>query len=228
MAKTGYHRADRVADQIRMEVADILMRKIKDPRVQSVTVTDVKLTSDLRIPSLAAYGLTAAHVPGVIEKAAQASSMKANPIVLTNEELAAVVTAATSVAAALDALAAFSPGVAGLTVAHDLALAGHGVRHLRDLEARDRTEFGAEERAHEAGLASACLSEQELMVSGDDAVENISGMRLEDVLLFFGDLEQMFFAEFLGVMDRNPFAMEFEDVGWRRRAFEEGGIEDAM
>src|SRR5262250_156332 len=49
VAKTGYHRAERVADQIRMEVADILMRKIKDPRVQSVTVTDVKLTSDLRI-----------------------------------------------------------------------------------------------------------------------------------------------------------------------------------
>lgn len=49
MAKTGYSRADRVADQIRMEVADILMRKIKDPRVRSVTVTDVELTSDLRI-----------------------------------------------------------------------------------------------------------------------------------------------------------------------------------
>ena len=49
VAKTGYHRADRVADQIRMEVADILMRRIKDPRVQSVTVTDVKLTNDLRI-----------------------------------------------------------------------------------------------------------------------------------------------------------------------------------
>jgi ribosome-binding factor A len=49
VAKTGYHRADRVADQIRMEVADILMRKIKDPRVQAVTVTDVKLTSDLRL-----------------------------------------------------------------------------------------------------------------------------------------------------------------------------------
>lgn len=49
MAKTGYNRADRVADQIRMEVADILMRKIKDPRVQSVTVTAVELTSDLRI-----------------------------------------------------------------------------------------------------------------------------------------------------------------------------------
>lgn len=49
MAKTGYNRADRVADQIRMEVADILMRKIKDPRVRSVTVTDVELTNDLRL-----------------------------------------------------------------------------------------------------------------------------------------------------------------------------------
>lgn len=49
MAKTGYSRADRVADQIRMEVADILMRKIKDPRIRSVTVTDVELTIDLRI-----------------------------------------------------------------------------------------------------------------------------------------------------------------------------------
>lgn len=49
MSKTTYKRADRVADQIRMEVADILMRKIKDPRVRSVTVTDVDLTADLRI-----------------------------------------------------------------------------------------------------------------------------------------------------------------------------------
>ena len=49
MPKTGYNRAERVADQIRMEVADILMRKIKDPRVRSVTVTDVELTNDLRI-----------------------------------------------------------------------------------------------------------------------------------------------------------------------------------
>jgi ribosome-binding factor A len=49
MAKTTYKRAERVADQIRMEVADILMRRIKDPRVRSVTVTDVELTSDLRL-----------------------------------------------------------------------------------------------------------------------------------------------------------------------------------
>lgn len=49
MSKTTYKRADRVADQIQMEVADILMRKIKDPRVHDVTVTDVELTGDLRI-----------------------------------------------------------------------------------------------------------------------------------------------------------------------------------
>ncbi len=49
MTKSTYSRADRVADQIRMEVADIVMRKIKDPRVRSVTVTDVELTKDLRL-----------------------------------------------------------------------------------------------------------------------------------------------------------------------------------
>jgi ribosome-binding factor A len=49
MSKAIYKRADRVADQIRMEVAEILMRKIKDPRVHGVTVTDVELTGDLRI-----------------------------------------------------------------------------------------------------------------------------------------------------------------------------------
>ncbi len=49
MSKATYKRADRVADQIQMEVADILMRKIKDPRVHDVTVTDVELTGDLRI-----------------------------------------------------------------------------------------------------------------------------------------------------------------------------------
>jgi len=49
MAKTAYSRAARVADQIRIEVADIIMRKTKDPRVASVTVTDVEITNDLRL-----------------------------------------------------------------------------------------------------------------------------------------------------------------------------------
>ncbi|MGH7166282.1 MAG: 30S ribosome-binding factor RbfA [Nitrospiraceae bacterium] len=49
MAKAAYKRATRVADQIRAEVADILMRRTKDPRVGFVTVTDVELTNDLRL-----------------------------------------------------------------------------------------------------------------------------------------------------------------------------------
>ncbi len=49
MAKAAYKRATRVADQIRMEVADIIMRKTKDPRVGAVTVTDVEITNDLRL-----------------------------------------------------------------------------------------------------------------------------------------------------------------------------------
>lgn len=45
---TGFKRADRVSDQIRMEIADILMRKVKDPRVGFVTVTAVEVTADLK------------------------------------------------------------------------------------------------------------------------------------------------------------------------------------
>ena len=45
---TGFKRTDRVSDQIRMEIADILMRKVKDPRVGFVTVTGVEVTADLK------------------------------------------------------------------------------------------------------------------------------------------------------------------------------------
>lgn len=40
-------RPDRVAEQIRMDAADILQNDIKDPRVRLVTVTRVQLTRDL-------------------------------------------------------------------------------------------------------------------------------------------------------------------------------------
>jgi alcohol dehydrogenase class IV len=49
-----------------------------------------RLVAELRIPSLAAYGLTAQQIPGLADKAAQASSMKANPIPLTADELTAI------------------------------------------------------------------------------------------------------------------------------------------
>jgi alcohol dehydrogenase class IV len=49
-----------------------------------------KLAADLPIPKLGAYGIREEHVPDLVAKAAQASSMKANPIVLTPSELAEV------------------------------------------------------------------------------------------------------------------------------------------
>jgi alcohol dehydrogenase class IV len=49
-----------------------------------------KLVADLRIPSLGDYGLKREHTAELVEKASQASSMKANPIALTPDELAEV------------------------------------------------------------------------------------------------------------------------------------------
>jgi alcohol dehydrogenase class IV len=52
------------------------------------------LSAELGIPALRAWGVTEADLPGVAEKAAKASSMQANPLPLTEEELTALVRAA--------------------------------------------------------------------------------------------------------------------------------------
>lgn len=45
---SSFKRADRVADLIKVEIADLLLKTIKDPRIGSVTITGVKVTDDLR------------------------------------------------------------------------------------------------------------------------------------------------------------------------------------
>jgi alcohol dehydrogenase class IV len=52
------------------------------------------LVRDLQIPPLGSYGLRREHVGEVVAKAVIASSMKANPIALTAEELAETLQAA--------------------------------------------------------------------------------------------------------------------------------------
>ena len=52
------------------------------------------LCAELEIPPLRAWGIIESDLPGVAEKAARASSMKANPLPLTDEELRTVLTAA--------------------------------------------------------------------------------------------------------------------------------------
>jgi len=46
-----------------------------------------ELASDLQIPGLATYGITEDDFPAIIDKAKHASSMKANPVELTDDEL---------------------------------------------------------------------------------------------------------------------------------------------
>ena len=48
------------------------------------------LCSELEIPRLATMGISEAEFPAIVEKSARASSMKANPIQLTDEELTAI------------------------------------------------------------------------------------------------------------------------------------------
>jgi alcohol dehydrogenase class IV len=52
------------------------------------------LCRKLEIPPLRSYGVADSDIPGLVEKAARASSMKGNPIVLTPEELREIVVAA--------------------------------------------------------------------------------------------------------------------------------------
>jgi ribosome-binding factor A len=42
-----YKRTERVGDQIKMEVADILIKKAKDPRIAMVTILSVDVSPDL-------------------------------------------------------------------------------------------------------------------------------------------------------------------------------------
>lgn len=53
-----------------------------------------ELSAELKVPALRAWGIAESDLPGVVEKAARASSMKANPLPLASEELLAVVKAA--------------------------------------------------------------------------------------------------------------------------------------
>ncbi len=42
-------RADRVAGEIQKVLSDLILRKIKDPRLKMVLITGVKLTADLKL-----------------------------------------------------------------------------------------------------------------------------------------------------------------------------------
>ena len=42
------YRVGRVSQEIQREVNDILQKRVRDPRVQGITITDVEVTGDLQ------------------------------------------------------------------------------------------------------------------------------------------------------------------------------------
>jgi len=46
MKKKGFQRADRVAEQVRRDLADLIRSELKDPRVGMISLTAVELTPD--------------------------------------------------------------------------------------------------------------------------------------------------------------------------------------
>ena len=46
---TSFARSERVAQNMQMALMDILRKNIKDPRLEMVTITKIKLTNDLKI-----------------------------------------------------------------------------------------------------------------------------------------------------------------------------------
>lgn len=75
------------------QVARVLTGRANASIEDGVAFLD-ELGQELAVPPLANYGMTAADVPGIVAKAAVASSMKGNPIVLTPAELSDVLTRA--------------------------------------------------------------------------------------------------------------------------------------
>lgn len=75
------------------EVARLLTGRPQATADDGVTWT-AELCRALQIPPLRAWGLAESDLAAVVEKARQASSMKANPVALTMEELSAALTAA--------------------------------------------------------------------------------------------------------------------------------------
>jgi len=47
-----YARADRVAGEVQKELADLLIRKLKDPRLDGVLISGVKMTTDLQLANV--------------------------------------------------------------------------------------------------------------------------------------------------------------------------------
>ncbi|MFK7956233.1 MAG: 30S ribosome-binding factor RbfA [Lysobacterales bacterium] len=67
MVDREYGRHDRVAALLRRELAQMIQQDVKDPRVGSVTVTDVEVTSDLSLARVYIASVDSATLPESIK-----------------------------------------------------------------------------------------------------------------------------------------------------------------
>ncbi len=77
-----------------MRYSDIAMLLTGRPEPEAAISWVASLCAELDIPRLSAYGIRREHVDALCENASRASSMKANPVVLSQDELQTVLTAA--------------------------------------------------------------------------------------------------------------------------------------
>ncbi|MFP2925655.1 iron-containing alcohol dehydrogenase, partial [Pyxidicoccus sp. 3LG] len=76
----------------RFQEVAVLLTGRPDARAEDALAWVEELRAALRVPGLGRYGLTAAEVPALVAKAKNASSMKANPLLLTDAELTEIAT----------------------------------------------------------------------------------------------------------------------------------------
>jgi ribosome-binding factor A len=65
MKKKGFQRSDRVAEQVRRDLADLIQNELKDPRVGMISLTAVELTPDYAHAKVFFTTLDAEHLEEV-------------------------------------------------------------------------------------------------------------------------------------------------------------------
>lgn len=71
--KKGFQRSDRVAEQVRRDLADLIRTELKDPRVGMISITAVELTPDYAHAKVFFTTLNADHLPDIVKGLQRAS-----------------------------------------------------------------------------------------------------------------------------------------------------------
>lgn len=71
--KKGFQRKDRVEEQVRRDLAELIQTELRDPRVGMISLTAVELTPDYAHAKIFFTTLNADHVPDIMQGLKRAS-----------------------------------------------------------------------------------------------------------------------------------------------------------